>query len=104
MRRSNLPLSKPIKASKSGYDNDGSTKEDQPIRESALVGEDAAVFDLSSQKISSWIYFTIVLGVVLTILNFIWIDPRTGYGNSFVQAISSLSSNHEVCENYGCDI
>lgn len=60
------------------------------------MGEDAAVFDVGEQKLSSWIYFTIVLGAVLTILNFIWIDPKTGYGNAFVETISSVSSNHEV--------
>ena len=104
MQRSDSVISNPIKASESGYEKEESSRVDQCLEESTLVGEDAAVFKLSSQKLSSWIYFTIVLGVVLTILNFIWIDPRTGYGNAFIQAISSLSDNHEVCQNSVCEI
>ena len=104
MQRSDFVLSNPIKASESDYENEESSKVDQYLEDSTLIGEDAAVFQLSSQKLSSWIYFTIVLGVVLTILNFIWIDPRTGYGNAFIQAISSLSDNHEVCRNSVCEI
>lgn len=61
-----------------------------------LVGEDAAVFNVEAQKTSSWIYFTLVLGVVLAILYYIWLDPDTGYGGAFIDALSSLSSNHEV--------
>ena len=69
------------------------------IGQSVLVGEDAAVFDVEAQKTSSWIYFTLVLGVVLAILYYIWLDPNTGYGGAFIDVLSSLSSNHEVsCE------
>jgi zeta-carotene isomerase len=64
----------------------------QPV----LVGEDAAVFDVEAQKTSSWIYFTLVLGVVMAILYYIWLDPNTGYGGAFIDALYSLSSNHEV--------
>lgn len=60
------------------------------------MGEDAAVFDVEAQKTSSWIYFTLVLGVVMAILYYIWLDPSTGYGGAFIDALYSLSSNHEV--------
>lgn len=63
---------------------------------SGLVGEDAAVFDVNSQKTSSWLLFTAILGVVLALLYVVWIDPETGYGGPFIDAISSLTSNHEV--------
>lgn len=61
-----------------------------------IVGEDAAVFEISRQKVSSWIYFSLILGVVLGILYVAWIDPSTGYGDDFVDAVSSLSSSSEV--------
>jgi hypothetical protein len=61
-----------------------------------LVGEDAGVFDVTSQKTSSWLAFTAILGVVLAILYVVWIDPQTGYGGAYIDAISSLTSNHEV--------
>lgn len=89
-------LPNPIKASESSFGTEESVEQDQAFSESTLVGEDAAVFDLSSQKLSSWVYFSLILGTVLVVLNYIWIDPTTGYGNAFVQAISSVSDNHEV--------
>jgi zeta-carotene isomerase len=61
-----------------------------------LVGEDAAVFDPSNQKTSSWLLFTLILGVSLTALYVLWIDPNTGYGGAFIDAVSSVSSSHEV--------
>lgn len=61
-----------------------------------LVGEDAAVFDPSNQKTSSWLLFTLILGVSLTALYVLWIDPNTGYGRAFIDAVSSVSSSHEV--------
>lgn len=61
-----------------------------------FVGEDSAVFELGKQKISSWIYFTAILGVVLYVLNVAWIDNSTGYGKAFIDAVSSLSDSHEV--------
>ncbi|KAG0614180.1 hypothetical protein M758_6G157000 [Ceratodon purpureus] len=66
------------------------------IGQPVLVGEDAAVFEVEAQKTSSWIYFTLVLGVVLTILYYIWLDPNTGFGGAFIDTLSSLSSNHEI--------
>ena len=61
-----------------------------------LVGEDSAEFDLSKQKISSWIYFTAILGIVLFVLNVAWIDNSTGFGKAFINAVSSVSDSHEV--------
>lgn len=61
-----------------------------------LVGEDSAEFDLSKQKISSWVYFSAILGVVLFLLNVFWIDNSTGFGKDFINAISSVSESHEV--------
>lgn len=61
-----------------------------------LVGEDSAEFDLSKQKISSWIYFTAILGIVLFVLNVAWIDNSTGFGKAFIDAVSSVSDSHEV--------
>ncbi|BFI28605.1 zeta-carotene isomerase [Marchantia polymorpha subsp. ruderalis] len=63
---------------------------------SNLVGEDAGVFDVKDQKTSSWIYFTLVLGVVLAILYVAWLDPNTGYGTAFVDALASFNAKHEV--------
>ncbi|XP_024399965.1 15-cis-zeta-carotene isomerase, chloroplastic isoform X1 [Physcomitrium patens] len=60
-----------------------------------LVGEDAAAFDVSSQKTSSWLLFTAILGVVLAILYVAWIDPETGYGGAYIDSISALSDSHE---------
>lgn len=62
----------------------------------ALVGEDAAAFDIGNQKASSWIYFSVILGVVLAILYVAWIDPSTGYGGAYLDAVSSFFSSHEV--------
>ncbi|PIN11644.1 Zeta-carotene isomerase [Handroanthus impetiginosus] len=61
-----------------------------------LVGEDSAEFVLSKQKISSWVYFTVVLGVVLYALNVVWIDNTTGYGKVYIEAVSSISDSPEV--------
>lgn len=62
-----------------------------------FVGEDAAAFDLSEQKLASWAYFTVILGVVLFVLNVVWIDNSAGgVGKAFVDAVSGLSDSHEV--------
>ncbi|KAL2644736.1 hypothetical protein R1flu_012323 [Riccia fluitans] len=61
-----------------------------------LVGEDAAAFSVQDQKTSSWIYFTLVLGVVLAILYVVWLDPHTGYGTAFIDALASINPKHEV--------
>ncbi|KAL1561347.1 zeta-carotene isomerase [Salvia divinorum] len=63
---------------------------------SPLVGEDSAEFVLSEQKVSSWVYFTVVLGVVLYVLDVVWIDNSTGFGKAFVDAVSSVSGSPEV--------
>lgn len=61
-----------------------------------LVGEDSAAFDLGEQRISSWVYFSAILGVVLFVLNVAWIDNSTGFGKAFIEAVSTLSDSHEV--------
>lgn len=61
-----------------------------------VVGEDSAEFELSKQKISSWVYFAGVLGVVLYVLNVVWIDNSTGFGKSFIDSVSSISDSPEV--------
>ncbi|KAM7259253.1 hypothetical protein ACFE04_014994 [Oxalis oulophora] len=66
------------------------------LKEDALVGEDSAVFELGLQKISSWVYFSVVLGVVLFVLDVVWIDNSSGFGKVFVDSISTLSDSHEV--------
>lgn len=60
------------------------------------MGEDSAEFDLTKQKITSWVYFTGVLGIVLFVLEVVWIDNSTGFGKSFVDAVYSFSGSHEV--------
>ncbi|KAB5527569.1 hypothetical protein DKX38_021416 [Salix brachista] len=60
-----------------------------------LVGEDSAAFELGKQKLSSWIYFSLVLGVVLFVLDVAWIDNTTGFGKDFISAVSLLSESHE---------
>ncbi|PRQ38103.1 putative zeta-carotene isomerase [Rosa chinensis] len=64
--------------------------------EQAVVGEDSAEFLLSKQKLSSWLYFTAILGTVLFVLNVAWIDNSTGFGKPFIEAVSGLSDSHEV--------
>ncbi|CAI8618532.1 unnamed protein product [Vicia faba] len=66
------------------------------IHDSGFVGEDAATFHLDKQKLSSWLYFTAILGVVLFVLNLIWIDDSTGFGKVFVDTISGISDTHEL--------
>lgn len=61
-----------------------------------LVGEDSAAFELGKQKVSSWIYFSLILGVVLFVLDVAWIDNSTGFGKDFISAVSSLSESPEV--------
>ncbi|OMO50318.1 NnrU [Corchorus capsularis] len=61
-----------------------------------LVGEDSAAFDLGKQSIVSWVYFTLILGVVLFVLDVVWIDNSTGYGKAFIDAVSTLSDSHEI--------
>lgn len=61
-----------------------------------LVGEDSAEFDLAEQKVSSWVYFGGVLGVVLFLLDVLWIDNSTGFGKVFIDSISSVTESPEV--------
>lgn len=66
------------------------------VSDDSLIGEDAAVFELSSQKLTSWVYFTIILGAVLFALNFLWIDNSTGFGKYFIDALESIFHSPEV--------
>ncbi|XWS15238.1 hypothetical protein CRYUN_Cryun35bG0077500 [Craigia yunnanensis] len=72
-------------------ETDASSDEPPP-----LVGEDSAAFDLETQNIVSWVYFTVILGVVLYVLDVVWIDNSTGFGKVFIDAVSSLSDSQEV--------
>ncbi|KAL6580040.1 hypothetical protein OROMI_008064 [Orobanche minor] len=76
---------------------DGSSRSILPEKE-LLVGEDSAVFELAKQKISSWVYFTGVLGVVLFILEVAWIDNSTGFGKDFINAVSTISDSLEMAD------
>ncbi|XP_065861565.1 15-cis-zeta-carotene isomerase, chloroplastic [Euphorbia lathyris] len=71
-------------------------KTSSSVSEKAVVGEDSAAFELGKQKISSWIYFTFILGVVLYVLDVAWIDNSTGFGKLFIQAVSTISESHEA--------
>lgn len=76
-------------------------REDPPISSDTetptlLIGEDSAAFELGKQKLISWVYFSLVLGVVLFILNVVWIDNSTGFGKSYIDAVSSISGSPEV--------
>lgn len=93
---SNLPRllnSKALFFSRNKFVTHSSTRDKDST---SFVGEDSAAFDLGEQKISSWIYFTAILGVVLFVLNVAWIDNSTGFGKAFVDAVSALSDSHEV--------
>ncbi|BAF29644.1 15-cis-zeta-carotene isomerase, chloroplastic [Oryza sativa Japonica Group] len=61
-----------------------------------LVGEDSAAFRLGDQRVASWVYFGGILAVVLWGLNVLWIDPATGVGTRFLEAVAAVSDNHEV--------
>ncbi|KAG1331501.1 15-cis-zeta-carotene isomerase, chloroplastic [Cocos nucifera] len=74
----------------------GESEAKDAASDEAPIGEDSAVFELGKQKISSWVYFTGILGVVLFALNVLWIDPSTGFGTGFVNAVSELTDSHEV--------
>lgn len=81
-----------------------STLREDPISSDAesptlLIGEDSGAFELGKQKLVSWVYFGVVLGVVLFILDVVWIDNSTGFGKSYIDAVSSISGSPEVCKN-----
>ncbi|CAI0397658.1 unnamed protein product [Linum tenue] len=67
-----------------------------PADEQPPIGEDSALFQLENQKLSSWLYFSVILGVVLFLLDLLWIDNSTGYGKLFVDSLSAVSDSHEV--------
>ncbi|XP_028081204.1 15-cis-zeta-carotene isomerase, chloroplastic isoform X2 [Camellia sinensis] len=69
---------------------------DEEEVDDVLVGEDSAEFDFAKQKISSWISFAAVLGIVLLVLDVAWIDSSTGFGKAFIDSVSSISESHEV--------
>ncbi|MED6207183.1 hypothetical protein PIB30_033486 [Stylosanthes scabra] len=73
-------------------DADAETEQDSSV----VVGEDSAAFELGQQKLSSWLYFSVILGTVLFVLNVAWIDNSTGFGKAFVDAVSGVSDSHEV--------
>jgi zeta-carotene isomerase len=54
------------------------------------------VFRLGDQRLVSWAYFSGILAVVLYALNVLWIDPATGFGTSFLDAVGSISDSPEV--------
>ncbi|XP_074565413.1 15-cis-zeta-carotene isomerase, chloroplastic [Curcuma longa] len=74
----------------------GGAESENPLPDEAPVGEDSAAFELREQKLSSWVYFTAILGVVLGALNILWISPSTGFGAAYIDAVSGLSESPEV--------
>ncbi|KAJ8479207.1 hypothetical protein OPV22_022934 [Ensete ventricosum] len=74
----------------------GGAESETPILDEARVGEDSAAFELGEQRLSSWAYFTAVLGAVLVALNVLWINPSTGFGKAYIDAVSGLSPSPEV--------
>ncbi|KAF5176887.1 15-cis-zeta-carotene isomerase protein [Thalictrum thalictroides] len=68
------------------------------VDDELLVGEDAATFNVFEQKITSWVYFTGILGVVLFALDALWIDSSFGfgYGKAFIDYVSGISESHEI--------
>ncbi|WOL02509.1 15-cis-zeta-carotene isomerase [Canna indica] len=74
----------------------GGTESENSVSDEAPVGEDSAAFEFGEQKLSSWAYFTVILGTVLVALNVLWINPSTGFGTAFIDAVSGLSESPEV--------
>ncbi|KAL6968249.1 zeta-carotene isomerase [Sarracenia purpurea var. burkii] len=74
----------------------GETDVNSSDEEVVLVGEDSAEFDFAKQKISSWIYFSAILGIVLFVLDVAWINNSTGFSKAFIDAVSTISGSHEV--------
>ncbi|XP_050204046.1 15-cis-zeta-carotene isomerase, chloroplastic [Mercurialis annua] len=69
---------------------------DTSSEEETVVGEDSAVFELGKQKLSSWVYFSLILGVVLYVLDVAWIDNSTGFGKLFIESISTVTDSPEA--------
>lgn len=91
-----------VRASRTDQVQEASTVPDALAAQSAavtdgLVGEDAGVFDVTAQKTSSWVKFTIVLAVVLAILYVVWLDPTTGFGGKYIDVLEgAVGGSHEV--------
>jgi len=62
--------------------------ESQPL---PLVGEDAAVFELSEQKLKSWGIFGVLLTTVLGALYFFWINNDTGLGDDYIHLLETIA-------------
>ncbi|URE46982.1 NnrU protein [Musa troglodytarum] len=73
----------------------GGAESETSIPDESRVGEDSAAFELGEQKLSSWAYFTAILGAVLLALNVLWINPATGFGTAYIDAVSGLSPSPE---------
>lgn len=58
-----------------------------------LIGEDAAAFSLSKQKLTSWALFSAILAVVLGLLYAIWIRPG-GFGEEYLKTVEGLSNDN----------
>lgn len=78
-----------------GEDSEGE-EDGEAGREGGLVGEDSAAFRLGDQRVASWVYFSGILAAVLWGLNVLWIDPGTGVGTRFLDAVAAVSDSHEV--------
>lgn len=60
------------------------------------IGEDAAAFDLGSQKTKSWVLFFGLLTGVLGGIYAVWIDPSIGVGSKFIEVFENTASSSEV--------
>ena len=60
------------------------------------IGEDAAAFDLGSQKAKSWVLFFGLLTSVLGGIYALWIDPSIGIGSKFIESFENAASSSEV--------
>jgi len=60
------------------------------------IGEDAAAFDLGSQKAKSWALFFGLLTSVLGGIYALWIDPSIGIGSKFIEVFENTASSSEV--------
>eukprot|EP00981_Chlorochromonas_danica_P006155 scaffold1290_cov248-Ochromonas_danica.AAC.40 len=57
-----------------------------------LIGEDAATFSLSEQKISSWVQFSVAVSAVMISLFYVWIYPYgPEWGNDYKDIMESLA-------------
>ncbi|QDZ24666.1 zeta-carotene isomerase [Chloropicon primus] len=54
------------------------------------------MFEWSEESPRSWFAFFSLLAVVFAGLYVAWIDPDSGMGTPFVDAVESISSNHEL--------